>query len=80
MKHYLSFLGEELSALVVEWCDQWRASLPPFDEPPVAPPIEPPAPRLSDIQRTPFSELPVIPPPKVHHEQGIEDDPVVQIE
>ena len=57
------FLGEDLSAQVVEWCDQWHSSLPPFEEPPASPPDE--------LLMTPSGELPAIPPPsEVHREQS----------
>ena len=77
----LSFLGEKLNAQVVAWHDQWRASLPPSDEPPAPPSAEVPASSLSGLQRTSSGEVPAIPPLlEVHREQVIEDDPVVQIE
>ena len=72
---------------MVEWCDQWFVSLPPSDEPPTPPSLpaplstELPVPHSNDLPRIPSSELLVIlPPPKVHREQVIKDDPVVQIE
>ena len=53
--------------------DQWRASLPPYDES-LAPPS-------NELLGTPSGELPVIPHPlEVYHEQVIEDDSVIQIE
>ena len=66
---------------MVEWGDQWCASLPPSDEPLAPPSVELPVPPSGGLLRTPSSELPTIPPPpEVHHEQAIEDDPVVEIE
>ena len=54
------------------WRDQWRASLPPADEPLASPPTKVHAP-LS-------GEALTIPPPslEVHREQVIEDDSVVR--
>ena len=57
----LAFLGAELNAQVVVWHDQWRASLPPSDEPSASPSAEVPTP--------PSREVPTIPPPsEVHRE------------
>ena len=69
----LSFLSEKLSALVDEWYDQWRATLPQSDEPPVRP--------SDELLRTPSSELLMIPPPlEVHPEQVIKDNSVVNLD
>ena len=69
----LSFFGEKLSALVDEWCDQWRAFLPQSDKPPFPPSDELPRPLSSEFLVTP-------PPLEVFPEQVIESDPVVNIE
>ena len=63
----------KLNEQVAVWRDQWRASLPPSDEPFASPSVEVLAPSSSEVPTIP-------PPPKVYHEQVIEDDLVVQIE
>ena len=77
----LSFLSKKLSALVDEWRDQWRASLPQSDEPPVPPSNKLLRTPSGKHLRTLSGKLPVIPQsPEVHPEQVIEDNLMVNLE